>query len=104
MRLEIDRLDKVGEAFRSRSSYIQSKVNKYGSELAADIDQRYEGGHIVGDQFGGPPEEINTVAMLEEVNQTRVGKESKRLIHGVYVNMSPRMAVMVSGKVSGGLV
>ena len=76
MRLEIDRLDKVGEAFRSRSSYIQSKVNKYGSELAADIDQRYEGGHIVGDQFGGPPEEINAVAMLEEVNQTRVGKES----------------------------
>ena len=76
VRLEVDRLDKVGEAFRSRSSYIQSKVNKYGSELAADIDQRYEGGHIVGDQFGGPPEEINTVAMLEEVNQTRVGKES----------------------------
>ena len=76
VRLEVDRLDKVGEAFRSRSSYIQSKVNKYGSELAADIDQRYEGGHIVGHQFGGPPEEINTVAMLEEVNQTRVGKES----------------------------
>ena len=25
-------------------------------------------------------------------------------IHEVYVNMSPRMAVMVSGKVSGGLV
>ena len=76
VRLEVDRLDKVGEAFRSRSNYIQSRVNKYGSELAADIDQRYEGGHIVGDQFGGPPEEINTVAMLEEVNQTRIGKES----------------------------
>ena len=69
VRLEVDRLDVVGEAFRSRSSYIQSKVNKYGSELAADIDQRYEGGHIVGDQFGGPPEEINMVAMLKEVNQ-----------------------------------
>ena len=76
VRLEVDRLDVVGEAFRSRSGHVQSKVNKYGSELAADIDQRYEGGHIVGDQFGGPPEEINTVAMLEEVNQTRVGKES----------------------------
>ena len=74
--MEVDRLDKIGEAFRSRSGYIQSKVNKYGSELAADIDQRYEGGHIVGDQFGGPPEESNAVAMLEEVNQTRVGKES----------------------------
>ena len=69
MRLEVDRLDKVGEEFRSRSSYIQSKVNKYGSELAADIDQRYEVGHIVGHQFGGPPEEINMVAMLKEVNQ-----------------------------------
>ena len=76
VRLEVDRLDVVGEAFRSRSGHVQSKVNKYGSELAADIDQRYEGGHIVGDQFGGPPEELNTVAMLEEVNQTRVGKES----------------------------
>ena len=76
VRLEVDRLDKIGDAFRSRSGYIQSKVNKYGSELAADIDQRYEGGHIVGHQFGGPPEEINMVAMLEEVNQMRVGKES----------------------------
>ena len=27
-----------------------------------------------------------------------------RLIHGVYVNMSPRMAVMVVGKVSSGLL
>ena len=27
-----------------------------------------------------------------------------RLIHGVYVNMSPRTAVMVSGKVSSGLL
>ena len=27
-----------------------------------------------------------------------------RLIHGVYVNMSPRMVVMVSGKVSSGLL
>ena len=77
VRLEVDWLDKVGEVFRSRSSYIQSKVNKYGSELAADIDQRYEGGHIVGDQFGGPPEEINTVAVLEEVNQYRVDSKLK---------------------------
>ena len=27
-----------------------------------------------------------------------------RLIHGLYVNMSPRTAVMVSGKVSSGLL
>ena len=30
----------------------------------------------MGDQFGGPPEEINMVVMLKEVNRTRVGKES----------------------------
>ena len=75
MRLEVDRLDKVGEAFRSRSGYIQSRVNKYGSDLTAQHHRKYEGGHIVGHQFGGPPEEINVVAMLEEVNQYRVGSD-----------------------------
>jgi len=74
--LEVDRLGKVGEAFRSRSGHIQSRVNKYGSDLTLQHHRKYEGGHIVGHQFGGPPEEINTVAMLEEVNQTRAGKES----------------------------
>ena len=76
VRLEVDRFDIVGDAFRSRVGRIQSKVNKYGSDLVAGTNKKYEGGHIVGHQFGGPPEEINTVAMLEEVNQTRVGKES----------------------------
>ena len=37
VRLEVDRLDKVGEAFRSRSGYIQSRVNKYGSDLTAQL-------------------------------------------------------------------
>ena len=69
VRLEVDRLDKVGEAFRSRSGYIQSRVNKYGSDLTDQHHRKYEGGHIVGHQFGGPPEEINMVAMLKEVNQ-----------------------------------
>mgnify|MGYP000850655211 FL=1 len=69
VRLEVDRLDKVGEAFRSRSGYIQSRVNKYGSDLTDQHHRKYEGGHIVGHQFGGPPEEINMVAMLEEVNK-----------------------------------
>ena len=76
VRLEVDRFDIVGDAFRSRAGHIQSKVNKYGSDLTAQHHRKYEGGHIVGHQFGGPPEEINMVAMLEEVNQTRVGKES----------------------------
>ena len=69
MRLEVDRLDIVGDAFRSRAGHIQSKVNKYGSDLVAGTNKKYEGGHIVGHQFGGPPEEINMVAMLEEVNK-----------------------------------
>ena len=67
--MEVDRLDKVGEAFRSRSGYIQSRVNKYGSDLTAQHHRKYEGGHIVGHQFGGPPEEIHMVGMLEEVNK-----------------------------------
>ena len=57
--MEVDRLDKVGDAFRSRSGYIQSRVNKYGSDLTAQHHRKYEGGHIVGHQFGGPPEEVN---------------------------------------------
>ena len=69
MRLEVDRFDIVGDAFRSRVGRIQSKVNKYGSDLVAGTNKKYEGGHIVGHQFGGPPEEINMVAMLKEVNQ-----------------------------------
>lgn len=77
MRLEVDRLDTVGDAFRSRSGHIQSKVNKYGNDLVAGTNKKYEGGHIVGHQFGGPPEEINMVAMLEEVNQYRVDSKLK---------------------------
>ena len=69
VRLEVDRLDKVGDAFRWRAGHIQSKVNKYGSDLVAGTNRKYEGGHIVGHQFGGPPEEVNMVAMLKEVNQ-----------------------------------
>ena len=69
VRLEVDRLDKVGEAFRSRSGYIQSRVNKYGSDLTDQHHRKYVGGHIVGHQFGGPPAEINMVAMREAVNK-----------------------------------
>ena len=69
VRLEVGRLDKVGDAFRSRSSYIQAKVNKHGNDLPTGTNTRYEGGHTVGRHFGGPPEEINMVAMLGEVNQ-----------------------------------
>lgn len=77
MRLEVDRLDKVGEAFRSRSGYIHSKVNKHGNDLATGTNTRYEGGHTVGRHFGGPPEEINMVAMLGEVSRYRVNSKLK---------------------------
>ena len=77
MRLEVNRLDAVGDAFRSRSSYIQSKVNKHGNDLATGTNTRYEGGHTVGRHFGGPPEEINMVAMLGEVNHYRVDSKLK---------------------------
>ena len=73
VRLEVDRLDKVGDAFRSRSGYIQSKVNKYGSDLTAQHHKKYERGHIVGHQFGGPPEEINCAATQTEWNKVDGG-------------------------------
>ena len=77
MRLEVNRLDAVGDAFRSRSNYIQSKVNKHGNDLATGTNTRYEGGHTVGRHFGGPPEEINMVAMLGEVSRYRVNSKLK---------------------------
>lgn len=46
----------------------------------------------MGDQFGGPPEQINTVAMLEEMNQTRVGKESNS-----HLRLEQKMAASPEG-------
>ena len=73
--LEVDRLDKVGEAFRCRSDSVQGHVKGYGDELASEYDTTYNGGHVAGARSGGPSEEINTVAMLEEVNQYRVDSD-----------------------------
>ena len=77
MRLEVDGLYEVKPEYRGRSEAVQSKVNKYAKDLAAENGKNYEGGHMAGDRFGGPPEEINTVAMLEEVNQYRVDSRLK---------------------------
>ena len=77
VRLEVDRLDKVGEAFRCRSDSVQGHVNDYGNELASEYDTTYNGGHVAGARSGGPSEEINTIAMLEEVNQYRVDSKLK---------------------------
>ena len=75
VRLEVDRLDKVGEAFRCRSDSVQGHVNDYGNELASEYDTTYNGGYVAGARSGGPSEEINTIAMLEEVNQYRVDSD-----------------------------
>ena len=77
VRLEVDRLDKVGEAFRCRSDSVQGHVKDYGNELASEYDATYNGGHVAGARSGGPSEEINTIAMLEEVNQYRVDSKLK---------------------------
>ena len=69
-------LGDVAERFRFRSDSVQGHVKGYGNDLASEYDTTYNGGHVAGARSGGPPEEINAVAMLEELNQTRVGKES----------------------------
>ena len=68
-------LGDVAERFRCRSDSVQGHVNDYGNELASEYDTTYNGGHVAGARSGGPPEEINTVAMLEEVNQYRVDSD-----------------------------
>ena len=49
-----------------------------------------------------------TITTRLEIDTGQAGQRKSlravRLIHGVYVNMSPRMAVMVVGKVSSGLL
>ena len=52
-----------------RSTDTQRQVNANGSSLPG----QHDGGHMVGTQFYGPPEKINMVAMLEEVNQNIPG-------------------------------
>ena len=77
VRLEVDMLGDVVERFRSRSDTVQGHVKDYGNELASKYDTKFNGGHIVGARSGGPSEEINTVTMLEEVNQYRVDSKLK---------------------------
>lgn len=77
VRLEVDMLGDVAERFRSRSDTVQGHVKDYGNELASKYDTKFNGGHIVGARSGGPSEELNTVTMLEEVNQYRVDSKLK---------------------------
>ena len=68
-------LGDVAERFRCRSDSVQGHVKDYGNELASEYDTTYNGGHVAGARSGGPSEEINTVTMLEEVNQYRVDSD-----------------------------
>ena len=56
-----------------RSTDTQRRVNANGSALPGE----HNGGHIAGTQFYGPPEKINVVAMLKEVNQDIPGSNLK---------------------------
>ncbi|WP_218638472.1 DNA/RNA non-specific endonuclease [Actinomyces oris] len=56
-----------------RSTDTQRRVNADGSALPGE----HNGGHIAGTQFYGPPEKINLVAMLKEVNQDIPGSDLK---------------------------
>ena len=75
--LEVDMLGDVAERFRCRSDSVQGHFKDYGKELASEYDTTYNGGHVAGARSGGPSEEINTIAMLEEVNQYRVDSKLK---------------------------
>lgn len=70
-------LGDVAERFRFQSDSVQGHVKAYGNDLASEYDTAYNGGHVAGARSGGPSEEINTVAMLEEVNQYRVDSKLK---------------------------
>ena len=68
-RMEVDGhmepLDKANGEKGVRSAHTQSKVKALGDDLPGE----HNGGHGAGTQFHGPPEKINVVAMLKEVNQ-----------------------------------
>ena len=58
-------LDKDNGEKGVRSAHTQRKVKALGDDLPGE----HNGGHGAGTQFHGPPEKINVVAMLKEVNQ-----------------------------------
>ena len=76
---------------------MDSDAGVWGSGTAVVIWRFYESIRVV--VWVGA---LRLVSVTEGVLPWRF--VAMRLIHGVYVNMSPRMAVMVSGKVSSGLL
>ena len=66
-RMEVDgHMETLDEGEKGvRSAHTQRKVKALGDDLPGE----HNGGHGAGTQFHGPPEKINVVAMLKEVNQ-----------------------------------
>ncbi|WP_199176307.1 DNA/RNA non-specific endonuclease, partial [Actinomyces qiguomingii] len=69
VRLQVDRLDVVPEGERYRSESAQKRIGHYGDGLGGG----YQGGHMAGAEYGGPPEDINVVPMKESVNGNHPG-------------------------------
>lgn len=67
VRMEVDgeMTPKPKDVAEVRSPHTQRQINAYGNDLPGE----HNGGHMAGTQFYGPPEKINVVAMLKEVNQ-----------------------------------
>ncbi|WP_128683180.1 DNA/RNA non-specific endonuclease [Actinomyces qiguomingii] len=65
VRFQVDRLDVVPEGERYRSESAQKRIGHYGDGLGGG----YQGGHMAGAEYGGPPEDINVVPMLKERNR-----------------------------------
>ena len=65
-RMEVDgHMEPLSDVRRVCAAHTQSKMKALGDDLPGE----HNGGHGAGTQFHGPPEKINVVAMLKEVNQ-----------------------------------
>ncbi|RAX22465.1 DNA/RNA non-specific endonuclease [Actinomyces sp. Z3] len=69
VRLQVDRLDVVDKDLRYRSESAQERIGHYGDGLGGG----YQGGHLAGVEYGGPPEDINVVPMAESKNGNHPG-------------------------------
>ncbi len=84
IRVEVDRLDVIPDTDRVRNLKIQKDVGDYGNK-AAPVDPadpnppdntpkyHYDGGHLIGTQFGGPPESINLHPQIDYINRGTQG-------------------------------
>ncbi|WP_136194054.1 DNA/RNA non-specific endonuclease [Actinomyces procaprae] len=69
VRLQVDRLDVVDADAAHESKAVQRRVGHYGDGLGGG----FQGGHLGGKRFGGPPEDINVVPMAESKNGNHPG-------------------------------